>query len=38
MQTLFHVPEVITGLLGTGFVVLSLLPTVRHNRRLRDTS
>ncbi|MGY9050031.1 MAG: DUF475 domain-containing protein, partial [Rhodobacterales bacterium] len=31
-QTLVHVPEVITGLLGAGFIGLSLMSSLRHNR------
>ncbi|SNR56953.1 DUF475 domain-containing protein [Puniceibacterium sediminis] len=34
-QTLFHVPEVITGLLGAGFIGLSLMSSLRHNRQCR---
>jgi hypothetical protein len=34
-QTLWHIPEMITGLLGAGFVALSLVSSVRHNRRGR---
>jgi hypothetical protein len=32
-QTLWHVPEVVTGLLGTGFIALALLSSV-HARRI----
>ncbi|MFN3641375.1 MAG: DUF475 domain-containing protein [Gemmobacter sp.] len=31
-QTLVHVPEVVTGLLGAGFIGLSLVSSIRHNR------
>jgi uncharacterized protein len=31
-QSLFHVPEVITGLLGAAIIALSLWSSVRHNR------
>ncbi|OOY14334.1 MULTISPECIES: DUF475 domain-containing protein [unclassified Thioclava] len=31
-QALFHIPEVITGLLGAGFIGLALLSSLRHNR------
>jgi hypothetical protein len=31
-QTLMHIPEVITGLLGAGFIGLALLSSVRFNR------
>ncbi len=34
-QTLVHVPEVITGLLGASFIGLSLMSSLRHNRLLR---
>ncbi len=34
-QTLVHVPEVITGLLGAGFIGLSLMSSLRHNRQSR---
>lgn len=30
----FHVPEVITGLIGMGFILASLASSVRHNRAL----
>ena len=29
----FHIPEVITGLIGAGFIGLSFWASVRHNRR-----
>jgi hypothetical protein len=32
-QTMWHIPEMITGLLGAGFIGLSLVSSVRHNRR-----
>ncbi|MBB4184443.1 hypothetical protein GGE07_001069 [Sinorhizobium terangae] len=32
-QTLFHIPEVITGLGGAGLIGLSLWSSIRHNRR-----
>jgi hypothetical protein len=31
-QTMVHIPEVITGLLGAGFIGLSLLSSIRYNR------
>ncbi|OCX67277.1 hypothetical protein BFP70_01950 [Thioclava sp. SK-1] len=31
-QTLVHIPEVVTGLLGAGFIGLSLLSSLRYNR------
>jgi len=33
-QTLVHIPEIITGLLGAGFIGLSLVSSIRHNRKL----
>lgn len=32
-QTLVHVHELITGLLGAGFIGLALVSSIRHNRR-----
>ncbi len=32
-QTLIHVHELITGLLGAGFIGLALFSSIRHNRR-----
>ncbi|SIS77712.1 DUF475 domain-containing protein [Phaeovulum vinaykumarii] len=32
-QTLWHIPEMVTGLLGAGFIGLSLLSSLDHNRR-----
>jgi len=34
-QTMWHIPEMITGLLGAGLIVLSFLSSIRHNRRSR---
>ncbi len=31
-QTMWHIPEVVTGLLGAGFIGLSLVSSLRHNR------
>jgi hypothetical protein len=31
-QTIWHIPEMITGLLGAGFIGLSLWASIRHNR------
>lgn len=31
-QTLWHVPEVVTGLMGAAFVGLALLSSIKHNR------
>ncbi len=35
-QTLWHIPAMLTGLLGAGFIGMSLVSSVRHNRRERD--
>ncbi|MBB4064203.1 DUF475 domain-containing protein [Gellertiella hungarica] len=32
VQTLFHIPEVITGLAGAGLIGISLLASIRYNR------
>lgn len=32
-QTLAHIPEVVTGLLGAGFIAVALRSSIRHNRR-----
>lgn len=32
VQTLFHIPEVITGLIGAAFIGLALWSSLRHNR------
>ncbi|MFN9937857.1 MAG: DUF475 domain-containing protein, partial [bacterium] len=32
LQAFVHIPEVITGLLGGGFIALSLVSSVKHNR------
>lgn len=32
-QTLFHIPEMITGLLGASFIGLALISSIRYNRR-----
>jgi uncharacterized protein len=34
LQTIVHVPEVVTGLIGAGFIGLSLISSLRHNRRV----
>lgn len=31
-QTLIHIPEIITGLIGAGFIGLALYSSLRHNR------
>ncbi len=37
-QSLLHVPEVLTGLLGAGIIGLSLLASLKFNRDLRRTA
>jgi len=32
-----HIPEVVTGLIGTGFIVTAFVDSIRYNRRVRDT-
>jgi len=34
-QTLWHIPEMVTGLLGSGFIGLALLSSIRYNRQAR---
>ncbi|MFV0492523.1 MAG: DUF475 domain-containing protein [Pseudorhodobacter sp.] len=38
LQTIWHIPEIVTGLLGAGFISLSLWSSIRFNRaeRLRQ--
>ncbi len=36
-QSLWHIPEMVTGLLGAGFIGLSFWSSVRHNRKSRAT-
>lgn len=36
MQSLMHVPETLTGLIGVGFVGLALLSSLRHNATSRE--
>jgi hypothetical protein len=33
LQTVMHIPEVVTGLIGAGFIALAFVSSVRHNRR-----
>jgi len=35
LKTTMHVPEVVTGLIGAGFIVAALVDSIRYNRRLR---
>jgi hypothetical protein len=32
-QTLWHIPEMVTGFLGAGFIGVSLMSSIRYNRR-----
>jgi uncharacterized protein len=34
LQTITHIPEVVTGLIGAGFIVLAFISSLRHNRRV----
>jgi hypothetical protein len=36
LKTLIHVPEAVTGLIGAGFIGLSLWDSIRYNRRARE--
>src|SRR5690606_32261063 len=36
VQTLYHIPEVITGLGGAGLIGLALWSSIRHNRQQQD--
>lgn len=36
LKTLVHVPEAVTGLIGAGFIGLSLWDSIRYNRRARE--
>lgn len=35
-QSLVHIPELVTGLIGAGFIGLSLVSSVRHNRMMQN--
>jgi uncharacterized protein len=37
LKTVTHVPEVVTGLIGAGFIVASLVASIRYNRRMLGT-
>ena len=32
----FHIPEIITGLIGVGFIMLSLWSSIKYNKKLKD--
>jgi hypothetical protein len=38
MKTLYHVPEAVTGLLGAGFIGLSLWDSIRYNRNAQSST
>jgi hypothetical protein len=35
VNTVSHIPEVVTGLIGMGFIVASFVDSIRYNRRMR---
>ena len=35
-QSLWHIPELITGLVGAGFILMSLYSSIRHNKAERS--
>lgn len=37
LNTVRHIPEVITGLIGTGFIVTAFVDSIRYNRRMRGS-
>jgi uncharacterized protein len=37
LKTVMHVPEVVTGLIGAGFIGVAFWDSVRHNRRVRQS-
>ncbi len=37
LKTVMHVPEIVTGLIGAGFIVASLVASIRYNRRMLGT-
>jgi hypothetical protein len=38
LKTIVHVPEVVTGLIGAGFIGVAFWDSVRHNRRARESA
>jgi hypothetical protein len=34
----YHIPEVITGLIGVSFIVLSVMSSIKHNKQMAQTS
>ncbi|MGH7965758.1 MAG: DUF475 domain-containing protein [Candidatus Binatia bacterium] len=37
LKTIWHVPEVVTGLIGAGFIVAAFMDSIRYNRRMHST-
>jgi hypothetical protein len=37
LNAVSHIPEVVTGLIGMGFIVTAFVDSIRYNRRMRDT-
>ena len=35
LNTVRHIPEVLTGLIGAGFIVTAFVDSIRYNRRVR---
>jgi len=35
LKTVMHVPEVVTGLIGAGFIIAAFVDSIRYNRRLQ---
>jgi uncharacterized protein len=36
LNTVRHIPEVVTGLIGAGFIVTAFVDSIRYNRRMRN--
>ena len=36
LKTVSHIPEMITGLVGAGFIVAAFVDSIRYNRRMRS--
>jgi hypothetical protein len=37
IKTVSHVPEVVTGLIGAGFIIAAFLDSIRYNRKVQNT-
>ena len=37
VNTINHIPEVVTGLIGAGFIVAAFVDSIRYNRNMRGT-